>query len=471
MALSAIAPPTREAVASNWDPDSPFGVILTGELRLSDGSPVEAHLTAAQEGEYAGQRSGAPGTYVFSGLRPGDWTIKVRGDRIAAHEETITLTTTAIQRHDLVLEPSFPVRVTIVTPDGADARMAAMRALGDMTPFSIVGQRERFAERYAANDYGAVRIGDARWDRARTQQDGLLGTLTFRSLPAHIAVMMRHLVLQQQVVSPGQEEVRFVVDVEELQTQMASATIRVLHEPAGLPLAGARVRLKSSGGGGIGGQATTDDSGRAIVERAMPGLLRLSVSASNCETLCRTVELQPGQQLDLGEMRLGRRAEFRGVVLGPDGQPAGARVQWQPLKGLDGPTPFRHNYSTTPDSEGAFELPDVGPGLVAVQAYGDGDLRALGVFDCPTTDPITLQLAPTGKCRFTREPDPTRAFVVTIYDAQRRPLNGYAIAPSADDYPVRLPHGTYSFEIHEGRKLRRSGTLQIGSEPIEVVIQ
>src|SRR5690606_24246290 len=131
------------------------------------------------------------------------------------------------------------LRVLIVTPDGKDAtralRLSGMR-FGD---FIVAGQRDRFPERLAPTDHGQVSVGDAKWDREMNPVEGFAGTLRLQSEPpAHVALLQRHLVLEQQLVQPGQSEVKFVVDLDVLVQFAGSAVVRVSDAETGTPIEG-----------------------------------------------------------------------------------------------------------------------------------------------------------------------------------------------------------------------------------------
>lgn len=454
----------REHVAAKWRADDPVGVLLMGTLRTVGGMPADATLSLVRDQVRKGASAAADGGYAVAGLSPGEWQVTVRGDAFVQVETTLQLGDAAVQQRDFVLEPSFPVRVVIVTPDGADGTRALRMALSGWSDFHVAGQREPFPERLAPTDYGAVFVGDARWSSEMNPRDGAAGTLCLASLPAHVALLQRHLVLQQQLVRPGQDEVKFVVDVDALRALAASASVRVLDASTGEPLAKARVALHTSNRGGMGN--TVDADGRAVVEGLSPGFLQCTIAAPEHETFFHTVRVAPGERLELGDVRLGPAEPLAGTVLGPDGKPAGASLRWTELKWRTSPAAFSHNRSAGTEADGSFKLWGTGRGTIAVQARGSDGLVAAGVFDNPPAEPVVLQLARPSVCTVTRPPDPTRAFTLTLFDARGRAIAGHALEPRATKTTVSLPAGEYTFEVHDEQgRLVQSGSLVFGAEP------
>jgi hypothetical protein len=459
----------RSAVVARWRQDDPVGVLLMGSVRLRDGNAAEARLNFVQDKLRKGSSSQPDGSFALVGLQPGTWEVTVRGDNLVETKESITIGDDAVQQRDFVCDPSFPVKVRIVTADGKDATTALRTALPRFGDFSVAGQREPFPERFARTDYGRVFAGDAQWRPERNPSDGFAGTLYLTGLPAHVALLHRHLVLQQQHVPPGQQQVEFVVDIDSIAKLAAAATLRVVDEQ-GAPLPEAYVALHTSNIGG-GGQPT-DESGRITLEGLSPGLLQLEVQAKDRETVWRLVRVEPGQRVDLGEFRLGAALPLRGTVLDADGRPANGSLSWTELKWRTEPTAFRTNRSGRIDADGTFSLWGTGSGPIAVQVRAPDGRIAAGVFDNPTAEPVVLRLGPAAQCTVTRPSDPTRAFVVTVFDVRRQPVQAIELAPRVTKTTLSLPPGTYSFEVHDDdQRLVQSGSLTFGEAPCSLEIR
>jgi len=335
----------------------------------------------------------------------------------------------------------------------------------------VVGQRDRFPDRLAPTDYGAVFVGDAQWSGEMNTENGFAGTLSFAAPPpAHAALLLRHLVLEQQVVQPGQQEVRFVVDVEALKPRLASATVRVVDAASGAPLKDARVGLYTSNMGGMG--SPVDADGRALVENLLPGLLRGSITANEHESMYATMRVEPGQRLDLGEVRLGAQQNLRGRVLDADGKSVAATLSWTELKWRTAPTAFVTGRSAGTEADGSFSLWGTGAGAIAVAARTQDGRLATAVIDNPPPAPVELRVAAAAECTVTRPADPTRAFTVTLYDSTRRPVAARTFEPRVLKSTLSMPAGSYPFEVHDDTgRLVQSGTLTFGATPTTLEIR
>jgi hypothetical protein len=467
---AATAGSGRTVAAAKMRPDDPVGVLLMGTVRWRDGGPVAEPSLYATCGKVSRSASeGKDGSFALAGLQPGEWTIRVSADGGVPGEETVTIGDDAMQQRDFVLDRSFPVRVLIVTPDGKDATTAAWQILHAMQPFHVVGQRDRFPDRLAPTDYGAALVGDARMDAQMNPEDGFVGTLAFAQRPpAYAALLLRHIVLEQQLVQPDQQEVRFVVDLEALKARLGSATVRVVDGASGAPLTGARVSLAGAGGMGT----PVDAEGRATVENLLPGLLKCWIAAKDYESMESVISIEPGQRVELGEVRLGAQQNLKGRVLDADGKPAAASLYWTALKWRSGPTAFVSNRTTRAEADGTFTLWQTGPGAIAVTARAQDGRLAVGVFDNPPAAPVELRLEPPAECTVTRPVDLTRAFTVTLYDAQRRAVAAQTFEPRVLKSKMSMPAGDYAFEVHDDRgRLVQHGTLTFGANPTTLEIR
>ncbi len=464
-------PPARTQVKETWRADDPVGVLLTGTLCLRDGKPAEASVTLSRAKVRTTASAAADGTFALVGLQPGEWTVTLRGTTVVEATETLIITDEAVQRHDFVLAASYAVAVRIVTPEGKDGTSALRKALPWWGDWFVAGQAERFPERLAPTDYGAVFAGDARWSGEMNPVNGAAGTLHVTSLPAHVALLHRHLVLQQKVVEPGQADVEFVVDVDALKRLAGSAMVRVLDAVTGEPLAKARVAMNTSNRGGMG--LPVDADGRRVLEGLSPGLLHCEISAADHESMYATVRIEVSERLDLGEVRLGPMVPFQGTLLDAEGRPASTgNVTWADLKWRTQPTAFATNRHAGIDADGVFTLWNTGRGLLTVTARDQTGNVAVGVFDNPPPAPVVLRLAAPGECLVRRPVDATRAFTVTLFDAAQRPIAAHALDPRQTSLPIRLPFGAYTYEVDddEGRSLQR-GALTFSAAPCTLEIR
>jgi hypothetical protein len=469
-ATTSPAAAPRAAAAAKWRPDDPVGVLLTGRVAAADGAPVAVQLSAQREGAAVHATSGADGSYALVGLQPGEWSVTLGGTGFVKSTTAVEIADDAVQQRDFTVARSVAVRVRIVTADGADATRAVRTSLRGFPDFAVAGQRERFPERFAPTDYGIVFVGDATWDNEMNPKDGFAGTLHLASVPAHVALLQRHMVLQQEVVQPGQQEVKFTVDVAALKALAGSATVRVF-DAAGVPLAGARVSLGSSNR--ADGGTLVDAEGRATLEGLSPGLLRCQITAKDHETMYTTVRVDPGQRLELGDVRLGPKLDLRGTVLNADGKPATAQISWTELKWRTRATAaFETNRVARVEADGTFSLWGTGQGAIAVTARDRQGNVAMGVFENPPREPVVLRLEKGCACVVTRPADPSRTFTMTLFDGSRRAIAATTLASRSAKATVHMPEGEYSYEVHDDHEqLLQSGTVTFGAEPCAVEIR
>jgi hypothetical protein len=453
----------RQAARAKYQSDDLLGVMLTGTVRWRDGTPVGgASLWAARDKQNVRGEGGPDGAFAMLRLTPGEWQLTVRADGAVDHAQALVVTDDAEQTLDVTLDRSFPVRVLAVTADGKDLTTVLRTELGLSDSLVAAGQSHAFPERFAPTDYGVVFVGDAKWHGEMNPKDGLLGTLRLAAAPpAHVALLLRHVVLDQQRVEPGHGEVRFVVAPDAVKKLLGSATVRVVDATTQQPIAGARVGLATSNR--FGGGQPVDDDGRARVENLSPGLMRLTIDAKDHEALQTTVRIEPGATLDLGTIALDKALPLAGRVVDAAGKPATAEVRWTELKWRTTPTEFVTNRGARVEADGTFSLWGTGPGRIAVSAHAPDGRVAVGVFDNPPAQPVVLQLQPGCALKITRPKDPSRTFTVTVFGPGRQPVAAITLER---EHPamLSLPAGRHAFEVHDDTgRLTQSGDVDLGA--------
>jgi len=97
-AAAAPAPitPQRDEVAAPWQADDPVGVLLTGSVCWTDGTPVaEPNVYLHRDRQYVAVDASA-GTFAACGLAPGSWEASVRADNAVDIATTLDLTDAAL---------------------------------------------------------------------------------------------------------------------------------------------------------------------------------------------------------------------------------------------------------------------------------------------------------------------------------------------------------------------------------------
>lgn len=465
------APPIERAeAATQWREDDPLGVVCTGFVRTRDGEACEALLYFVKEPIRRYASSNATGQYAVVGLTPGVWSVHVRGSGIATTDQDVTITDAARQHVDFTVGRTFAISVVVTTPEGEHPEVASVRAGLDLAKLTVAGQSEPFPQQLAPTDYGMVFAGDAVWEPERNRRDVVAGQLFLRELPANVALLQRHVVLQQRRVQPGDSELRFEVSVDQLRAITGTAVARVLDAQTGAPIPEARVALHTSNRGGGGG--AVDEQGRITIEGLTPGLMWLHLAAKGYESVSRLVRIDAGGTHDLGDLSLDPALPLQGTVLGPDGEPVASNVFWTQLDWHTPGTEFVRNLSTRATADGRFSIRTVGRGPIALAARGgDGEIAMLLV-DHPQPEPIVLRLEAPGVCVVRHPGGAERAFVLTVYGTDGRPVTGFQLSTRIRQTSLKLPLGSYTYDVHDtvGRPVQ-SGQLVIGSEPTTLEIR
>lgn len=95
---------------------------------------------------------------------------------------------------------------------------------------------------------------------------------------------------------------------------------------------------------------TTDESGRFSIEDALPGIYQVLVGDTNLVKTDGTSRIEISSRVQPLKLEVARTAELKGTVLGPDGNPVQATVEY-----MDGRDQFQTN------DQGQFRIDDVPP--------------------------------------------------------------------------------------------------------------
>jgi len=225
----------------------------------------------------------------------------------------------------------------------------------------------------------------------------------------------------------------------------------------------------------MGGGAKTGADGRVTVEKLSPGYLRCRISAKDHEAWSRTVQIDVGEKLDLGDVRLGPAVKLEGTLVDADGKPVGgADITWAKLDQLGTVMPFATNMHARSEADGSFSISGLGRGLIAIAAAsGSNGIQkiARGVFENPPTEPIVMRMVEPARCNFVWPKDPARTFDVMLFDAKRRPVTAVHLMHRSWQAAVTMPPGEYSYEVRDqNHALLKTGTLRLGAQAITLEI-
>lgn len=258
------------------------------------------------------------GTFAFAGLAPGSHELSTRFDDELPFRATVEVRAPST-RFDVVLDKAWLLTVHAVTPEGAplvDALRKGGLSLGPMRGLSALAFEEHVAAEVFATS-GEVRAGigtfrgpDFRATAAMPKQT--VGVLTLPpGQPVHVALLLRGAVLAQTEVTPDRTEVNFELAASAVLSRLGSARLRVI-DGAGAPVTNVRVALH--GAGSSGGGTPVDGDGRAVLPNLQPGMLGLSIVGTPLLPRPRRVFVQPGREIDLGDVVLHATTDVDLVV-------------------------------------------------------------------------------------------------------------------------------------------------------------
>lgn len=467
---SAAAPPAGADAAA-------MPVILQGRLTGVSPPPPSDAVRLWLRGERFNRFAevAATGAYAIAGLSPGPWTVHCEVDGCRLVEFAHTLTSEPIQRLDLALEPATVLTVFVRTQD--DQRLAAELAkLGIWQGLRVVATLEPLLGDFAPTEHssiGDVGVGRHRQPsdlNRRAEPDGDDGVLELdQPPPVHAALLLRHLVLAQQRIEPGQRELRFVVDLADVTARFATVRLRVLG-PGGAPVPAASIELSTAQGGGRRGR--TDEQGVAVVANVLPGLASFEISGKDVEHFRSHLTIPSGGELDLGDVMLTAPAELLGRVVDQGGAPTAATLQWTALDQWRPPHPLIDRHSTSSDGDGNCQLWGSGRRRYTVSARTDDGRVGFALVDgaAQGTERFVVTVRPAHTLRLdARAAGGVRCAVVA--DANGTPLQVRRLELRWPESSVALPDGDYEVLVYDpgGTQLHRESLQVAGADLTRVL--
>jgi hypothetical protein len=464
---AATGPERREPV-SRGDPE--VGVIVQGRITTTDGSPLPEHLSVSfSRGRTYRSATVLGDHYAAAALEPGTWSVRAAADAFVVQEFEHELGPETLQTLDLRLEPAHSVAVFVTDPEGEPLLDSqSVREFGlHWGRLHVIATETALAGDLPPTDGATVGdLGIGRFRRSLAVGPIPDGELWLdRPPPANAALLLRHVVLAQQPIAPGQRELRFVLGADALRNKFGAVALRLSEGATGRPLEGISVRLSAAPFSGSSGR--TDADGRATVEHVLPGLVALEISSpAGLETVSDLVRVPVGKAVDLGEIALHPSFEVPGRVVDADGAPAHAFVQWTDLGTMDFPRELVERRSIGTDAEGRFRL-RVGPRrFVLVARDRDGRIghtvldARLGV-----PAPAEIRILPAAYTTVTARGPKLESFVATLRDTDGVPVAARRFGPGIRPLTLATSPAQYTLEVHgDGDRLvlRRDLALRAG---------
>jgi len=272
-----------------------------------------------------------------------------------------------------------------------------------------------------------------------------------REPPFWVGLGVHGVLVGWELLSPGENEVRFRIDVETLETRFATLTLRVVDAEDGGGLPDALVTLRADTSAHRRGDlhdVSPDAEGRVVIERIVPGLYELSVNWGEAIHQDRPT-LEPGGLLDLGTITMDAGAGFQVLAVREDGEPVGVWVEIGPYRtDVHVRDLYPPMLSRRTDRDGACRLPTPsGPSVVRATVYTHNSYPTDEQSANTLVDPAAM---PSGALRLVvHEPlgvqfeaDVPKAVTVRVLDELELVVEELSLT-DGDPRPIDLVPGSY----------------------------
>ncbi|MEW6744730.1 MAG: sigma-70 family RNA polymerase sigma factor [Planctomycetota bacterium] len=358
--------PAREAVTPMADTDLLlYGILLDEERRTVDEASLTLSPGSGTAPEIAIPRtfSASRGCYVFAHLEPGVWTLAVTAKGYCDLSGEVTVAAAPVhQRLDLTLKRALLVRIRLVDTDGKPlSSLLEDRTVSIVATEGPPGDRLPMSSRSSHSGYGIGRFRDdtvsPRFSKI-VDPEGYAGALELQKLPAYVSVARKHVVLTTEQVLKPVDELTLRVPLEKMRMSSSAVRLRVV-DARGNVLEHAEASIADISGGGF--VKTRGADGSIVFSAVDPGLMGLSITirrgATDLGILYKEfIRVEPGRDLDLGDLVFETEATVKGKVVDRAGRPFPSSVWYRNLDRMKVPQPLHPHelHATHPD--GRFEL-------------------------------------------------------------------------------------------------------------------
>jgi hypothetical protein len=446
------------------------GGLVHGVVRMAGGERLPPHLVLSlsdESGKGHAQSTLSSGidAFAWADVPAGAYELRVRAEAVRA--TTMPVHVPANREAvfvDVVLEPSWLVKVLVTTPDGRPLHEvltheeAQRLGLPVFFESNVIALWQPVPDELPPSELRASPLSVARWlpsqglrGRPRALPARYAGELDMpERRDAHVAVLLRDAVLARAAVAAGQDEVELVVDPARIPEHFATLRFELVR-PDGTPLAGASVRLADMQSSGD--DTKLDEEGRFVRSGLLPGQHTVSCHEAGHALPSFSVVLRPRSVVDLGRLVVQPLRERTFRFTGATGD--GLSASLTPLDPLPhAATVWRNMRLHVSAQEANVSLVD-GRYLLRV-SRGAGAVQEVEVRG-PGHAPIDVALVPEAPLHFdlTALTDPTRLVVTT---SAGHPVYDRWIA-SRGRWDLPLPAGSY----------RVTATPLVGEPRVQVI--
>ncbi|MCB9886354.1 MAG: carboxypeptidase regulatory-like domain-containing protein [Planctomycetes bacterium] len=395
------------------------GALVYGAVRMIDGARVPGSLSLSlvrggvSKPLYNSYLNAGQQQFAWPDVAPGDYELRARAPGVREYTCALEVAPGVREmRVDVVLEPSWIVKVLLQSPDGrplhenvAQRRKAQTRGPWRLEDsLVVIALWHEIPSKLPTSELRNTPMTVARWMPSR----GIEAMRGAVSLPAryagtlemperkdaHVAVVLKEVVLTTATLTAGQEELSITVDPAAIDNCLATLRGQVVDRD-GKPLPAARAGINDAQSWRQPGAVDAD--GRFELTGLLPGEFQLALACDGHASPMFTIALSPGSITDLGTIVLPPQRDLRIEVRdAPEGD--GLRG-W--LESLDAPPhgslrvrsarlTLRQGAATLQVAEGRYRLRLSGAG----GALLDFDTRTLG------EGPLVVTLQPEATIDF-----------------------------------------------------------------------
>ncbi len=371
-----------------------YGRITDGQGRTLHGASVEI-LDDEGHSRTAYVAPDEDGYHVF-GLRGGHHRFTVRAKGYENLEGEIEIAgAPGRQRRDFQLRKAAVIRVRFETPTGKDLISELKATLSpdsgtipERSFYAVATTQPPPAELPVGGAAALLRFGVGSWQGRwflsdlpadlPERWDGILSLK--KAPPVLVSAVFRGEVVQTLPLPPGVEELVFTIPLTDVLRRLASLRLQVVDLSSGEGIPGAVVTLTDSQTGRFGGPKTGPD-GRISIPQLRPGLMDMKIRAQGYGAYHRWLRLRPGEEQDLGVIRLAPPTTLCGRVVDLQGNPIpGARWSWDLLIDVGFRQPPQALAVNT-DAEGRIDAFPVPRGKLRIRAWAKGYASAVVLAD------------------------------------------------------------------------------------------